>query len=326
MAAIQSYGVAFPALRLAASAYREAWGQCSARGLKRKPFCAFDEDAVTLAIAAARRALDGAGELTDIGAIFIGSTNLPYEEKPSTATLATALFAHRALRIVEIRGGRQAGLQALVAAADYVDRHPEKRALAVAADAPGADPATPYEHALGAGAAAFVVGAAEGVADLTGDAAVTVETFGGRFRRHGRADLQDLELRVDDDRRSLDALAQSLDIAPVGRVATGATVDLAERAAKRFGGAPDGLWPDLGDVGAAGAAIALAHCLDHAADKERILAIAVGGGATALSFAATGAGRGRADVVSALQGGVEVDYLSYLKHKKALGAGSRALG
>lgn len=324
MTSIRSYGVAFPTLRLPAQAYRDAWGTCSAKGLRRKTFCAFDEDAVTLAIAAARRAL-APGDAGNVGALFVGTTAWPYEEKPAASSLVTALLGSGALRTVEIRGSRQAGLQALLAAGEYVARHPDRLALAIAVDAPSAAPEVPYEHALSAGAAAFLLGPGPGLATLADDAAVTIETFGSRFRRQGETRIHDLELRVDDDARSLDALARLQPAGRFARLATGAQTDFATRAAKRFGGEPDGLWPDLGDTGAAGAAIALAHCLDLAEIGERILAVAVGGGATAATFEVTARPERPASVLDALRGGRETDYLSYLKHKRVIGAPGEVL-
>lgn len=325
MTVIASYGVAFPSLRLAADAYREAWGGCSARGLRRKAFCAFDEDAVTLGIAAARDALDRARTPAhEVAALVVGTTTWPYEEKPAAANLVTALLGGIPVRTMEIRGSRQAGLQALASASEFVAAHTGKLALAVAVDAPTASADAPYEHALGAGAAAFVVAAEGGLATIESDAAVTVETFGSRFRRHGEIHIQDLELRVDDDRKSLDSLRRVYDPGSIARVATGAAADFADRAARNFGGKPDQLWSELGDAGAASAPIALAHCLDEAKSGDRILAVAVGGGATALTVSARVNPFGPADVASRLGAGREVDYLSYLKHKKALNAGRSA--
>lgn len=318
---IQSYGVAFPSLRLGAEAYRDAWGGCSARGLRRKAFCAFDEDAVTLAIAAARRALDSAEiDLAKIGALFVGTTTWPYEEKPAAASLVTALLGRPNLRTVELRGSRQSGLQALVAAAEYVSAHPDHLALAVAADAPAASPDMPFEHALAAGAAAFVVGSSEGIAVIGADAAATIETFGSRHRRHGDPYLKDLELRVDDDRKSLDAVCSIFSPGDAQWVATGAPVELSALAAKRFGGTTDQLWPELGDMGAAGAPVALAHCLDMASLGERIVATAVGSGATALAVTITAEAVHKAGVAAGLAAGREVDYLTYLKHRRLIGS------
>lgn len=321
MISIQSYGVAFPTLRLSAQAYREAWGSCSAKGLRRKAFCAFDEDPLTLAIAAARAAMAGSeAQVADVGALFVGATTWPYEEKPAAATIVTAVLGTAAVRTVELRGSRQAGLQALLGAAEYVAAHPGRLALAVAVDAPSAPADAPYEHALAAGAAAFVVGARPGIAAIVGDAAVTAETFGSRFRRHGEAHIHDLELRVDDDAKSLKALAGVLPSGDSARLATGGSGEFAARAAKQFGGELDGLWPDLGDTGAAGACIALAHSLDMATVGERILTLAVGGGATAVTLDVTAPAARPAGVIDALRAGRDVDYLSYLKHKRVIGA------
>ena len=157
MVGIESYGTALPSLRLPAAAYVSAWGSCGARGLKRKAFCAYDEDSVTLGIEAARRALARSEGDGPIDALFFGCTTPPYDEKPSAATLATSLFESRNLRVTEISGSPQAGLQALISALEFTASNPGRCALAVAADAPSAPPDAPYEHGLGAGAAAIGV-------------------------------------------------------------------------------------------------------------------------------------------------------------------------
>ena len=196
MVGIESYGVALPRLRLPASAYVQAWGHCAAPGLKQKAFCSYDEDAVTLGIEAARRSFNSLPLDIEISAIFFGVTTPPYDEKPSAATLPTALFDNDTIRVTEITGSPQAGLQALVSAAEFCLAHKDQYALAVAADAPIGAPDSAFEHALRAAAAAFVVGW-EGAAAIYNDSAsLTRETFGSRFRRHGEAALNDLELRT----------------------------------------------------------------------------------------------------------------------------------
>ena len=86
MVGIESYGAALPTLRLPASAYVAAWGSCQARGMKQKAFCAYDEDAVTLGIEAARVALGRMGREAKIAALFFGATTPPYDEKPCEAS------------------------------------------------------------------------------------------------------------------------------------------------------------------------------------------------------------------------------------------------
>jgi hydroxymethylglutaryl-CoA synthase len=325
MVGIESYGTALPALRLPAAAYVAAWGRCSARGLQRKAFCAYDEDAVTLGIEAARRALARAGGAAGIDAIFFGCTTPPYDEKPSAATLATALFEATALRVTEISGSPQAGLQALISALEFCAANGDKRALAVAADAPSAPADAPYEHGLGAAAAAFVVGAGAGAATLAASFAVTRETFGSRFRRHGGSQMTDLELRSRDSLAALQALGRTLELPKVKRIAMGADAGLMRGAARALGFADailDDQWSRVGDAGAASATLALAAALDASRAGDTILCVAVGAGATAGAFTA-GKGLARlrrkgAKVADQIDAGREVDYVSYLKHRRVL--------
>lgn len=323
---IQAYGAALPRLRLAATEYRSAWGGCSASGLKRKAFCAYDEDPVTLAVAAARLAFARLGREPAFDALFVGATTLPYEEKPSSASIVTALTGRRDIRVTELRGSPQAGLQALVAAAEFCKANPGKTALAIAADAPSAPVDMPYEHALGAGAAAFVVGTGDGVAAIGADAACSIESFGGRFRRAGRTVLADLELRTQD---SADAIALLPNAGPFAGGADMLAAGLAPRvgasAAKRFGAkAVDEVWPQLGDAGSASAAIALADALERVEPGARVLALAVGAGAIGVELtvcgndAALARSRLGPTVADQINAGSQVDYVTYLKHRRVL--------
>lgn len=323
---VLAYAPALPSLRLPAAAYRQAWGVCQARGLKRKAFCAYDEDAVTLAIAAARNLLDQVSGEDRFDALFLGATSLPYDEKPSSASVLSALTERRDLRVVEIGGSTQAGLQAVIAAWEFCSASPGRRALAIAADAPSAPADAPYEHALGAGAAAFLVGTGDPVATFEQSFAVSRETFGRRLRRRGEATFQDLELRTDDVGPVLQDLRVSMERMPAARLlALGADAAVARRAPKALGLDEAELcapWPELGDCGAALAALALCDALDRATPGDSLLAIALGAGATALGLTvaeetAAIPRRGPALKVFAA-GGREVDYLDYLRHRRML--------
>lgn len=333
MAGIESYGVALPALRLPAAAYVEAWGSCGARGMRRKTVCAYDEDAVTLAIEASRRALRRLPGEVRIDALFFGVTTPPYDEKPSAATLATALFASDDLRVTEISGSPQAGMQALLSALEYCAANRGRRALAVAGDAPTAPADAPYEHALGAGAAAFVTGPGTDVAELAAHFAVTRETFGSRFRRHGAQALSDLELRTRDQQASLAALGRIADVAKARRIALGADAGVMRGAARALGNKNaqiDALWCEIGDAGAASAPLALAGALDAARAGETVFAAAIGAGATAASFTI---GKGLAPLrrrgeklADLIAQGRTIDYMTYLKHRRMLSSRTGGAG
>jgi hydroxymethylglutaryl-CoA synthase len=336
MAGIESYAAALPSLRLPASAYVAAWGSCSARGMKQKAFCAYDEDPVTLGIDATRAALARLGREVKISALFFGATSPPYDEKPSAATLPTALFADNLMRVTGLSGSPQAGMQALLSAIEFCAAHAGAHALAVACDAPQAPADAGYEHALGAGAAAFVIGPDGAAAEAVTDLAVTRETFGVRFRRHGQKDLSDLELRTRDREAALADLGKALKAAGTEipkRLAVGADAGLMRGTARSLG-CPDAvteaLWTEIGDAGAAAAPIALAAALDEAAAGETVLAVSVGAGATAVLFragkglaAVRGKGARVADLVAA---GRTVDYMAYLKHRRVLSSRFGGIG
>ncbi len=319
MSQIISYAAAFPSLRMNASEIKKAWRSLGAKGLNRKTVCAFDEDPITLATQAAVDALASAslnGEAID--AIFVGSTTLPYEEKPSSATLATALTARRNVRVVEIRGSCQAGLQALVAAMEYCKSNEGKRALAVATDSPMASIDRGLEHAMSAAAAAFIVGSGDPVAVLDQVAATTKESFGGRMRRHGEALTCDLELRTDDDMESIKDLANETMKADTLAIGLGlAGQNKAAKTLTGFGALKNPLWPNLGDAGAALAAVELCAILDAAQVDESVIAVAVGGGTTAIRLRVRRAGNGNR-TEAALAEGREINYMEYLKHRRIL--------
>ena len=328
MTGIESYGVALPTLRLPASAYVEAWGSCAARGLKQKAFCAYDEDPVTLGIGAARQALRRLPTTVEIGALFFGVTTPPFEEKPSAATLPTALFKNSAMRVTEITGSPQAGVHALVSTVEYCMAGKGRYGLAVAADAPSGPADSNFEHALGAAAAAFVVGPDGGVASFENSFSVTRETFGSRFRRHGDDTLSDLELRTRDNLASAKALGIKMSLSQLGDVkhlALGADAGLmrgAGKALKQPQAEIDALWSMIGDAGSASAPFALAAALDVARDGERILCAGIGSGATAaLLTAGKNLSKSRCVGLKArdlVAGGKVVDYITYLKHRRML--------
>lgn len=308
----ESWAVALPSLRLPASAYKAAWGSCSARGMTRKTVCAFDEDPVTLGAAAAVDCLTRAEEGAAFSALFVGATTLPYEEKPSSASLLQMIDDRNDLRVVELRGSPQAGLQALLSAREYAATHPGERALAVATDAPRAHPATGGDHALGAGAAAFLFGERPRAAVLESPAA-SRETFGSRFRREGSALRDDLELRVDDDGKSLALLGGRLGES-YATVALGLDERRCAKAVELFGAQSHvSGFAELGDLGAAAAPVALAQALDGAEAGDRILAVALGAGATALGVESKQAVPWQPFLPEAAAYR-EITYVEYLKH------------
>jgi 3-hydroxy-3-methylglutaryl CoA synthase len=121
MVGLQSWAATLPALRLTTKEIADAWGACAARGLLRKAVCAFGEDPVTLAVTAANACIQSAGapKQIELSAIFVGATTLPFDEKPSSSSIASYVSDSPLVRVTEIRGSPQAGLQALASAHEF---------------------------------------------------------------------------------------------------------------------------------------------------------------------------------------------------------------
>ena len=83
MAGITSYGAYIPLHRLSRTEIARAWGEGEAPG--EKAVANFDEDSLTMAVAAARDCLKGI-DPGSIEGLYFASTTAPYKEKQTAAT------------------------------------------------------------------------------------------------------------------------------------------------------------------------------------------------------------------------------------------------
>ena len=155
VAGIAAVGFYLPPYRITAEEYRRAVGRFEAPGILEKSVPGFDEDIVTMAVAAGERALDAAG-LSSLGLLAFATSGTA-----EGSTVAQALGLEDA-RAKEIGGSRDAGVQALSAALTETDARREA-SLVIVSDAPRADPSSAEEHALGSAAVAVLVTAKGGV-------------------------------------------------------------------------------------------------------------------------------------------------------------------
>ena len=112
MVGITAYGGYVPRLRLSRAAAVEANGWFN-RGLKglakgERAMCNWDEDALTMAVEAARDCL--AGERPDdLAAVSLASTTLPFEDRQNAGILTTALNLPETLSTVDVTASQRAG-------------------------------------------------------------------------------------------------------------------------------------------------------------------------------------------------------------------------
>ena len=307
---ILAVGAYAPANRVPAEAFEEAWGSFDAPGVETKAVPDADEDALTMGVQAARRALRaGDADGRSIEHLAFASTNPPLAEEDLTARLGSYLAVPTdAARRIHT-GSTRAGIDALFDAVEA-----DGTALVVVADCPEGEPDDSREHAAGAGAAAFLVG--EDAPAVVADR----ETFtdprpGTRFRQRGSDDVDGLDIGTYD---------RAAFTEPVEAAVAGVDADANPEAVALQ--APNGKLPyrsnldneaiaavetvsELGDTAAASVPLSLARAFEEGYDETLGVAWGSGGGATAFVV------EGAAPAETTLEGTNELDYPAYLRRR-----------
>ncbi len=181
MAGIEAFGYHLPRYSIRAKDYISAVGHFAARGVEEKIVPGWDEDEVTMALEALRRALDLAPPAEDPPALLISASSSA--RGPVAQTLAQAL-GWDGVEAVDVHGSSHASLEALLLALDASSAR-ETRAVVVSSDAPLGAPDDSFEHGLGAGAAALILGPNGGVVPEARVAEVTEDLLGPRVDEEG---------------------------------------------------------------------------------------------------------------------------------------------
>lgn len=163
MAGIVSYGAYIPFYRLSRAEIASAWGMRAATG--ERAVANYDEDSLTMAVAAARDCIQGI-DTAKIDGVYFASTTAPYKEKQTAATLAAVLGLPQEAITIDFSGSLRSGSNAIKAAMDAVDSGNQQSILVCAADSRLGYPAGPDEMTFGDGAAAVLIGSKELVATI----------------------------------------------------------------------------------------------------------------------------------------------------------------
>lgn len=163
MAGIVSYGVYLPSYQMSAEVLQKAWGKPAGKGTK--VISSYDEDSLTMAVAASMRCIDDFDHQS-VDALYFASTTAPYGEKMSASVVATALDLSRSAFTMDIGSSLRSGTNALKAALDAVSSGSMKNVLLVASDSRLAEPGSYLEPFLGDGAVAFLVGDEDPIAEV----------------------------------------------------------------------------------------------------------------------------------------------------------------
>jgi hydroxymethylglutaryl-CoA synthase len=162
MAGIIAYGAYIPLFRLSRAEIARAWGVAALPG--ERAVANYDEDSLTMAVAAARDCLRGI-DRASIGGLYFASTTAPYKEKQSAAIIAAVLNLPLEAVTMDFSGSLRCSSNALKAAVDAVDSGADN-ILVCAADMRLGYPMGPLELSFGDGAVALLVGKKQAVAEI----------------------------------------------------------------------------------------------------------------------------------------------------------------
>ena len=304
MVGISAWGAYVPRLRLSrkAAVSANAWIAPNLRGKARgeRAMCNWDEDALTMAVEAARDALGPGEDRSHIGALFFASSTQPFVDRLNAGIVAGALTLEPEVAAADVTGSQRAGLTALHQALSAVKAGAARTALVAAGEHRRARAASSQELDWGDGAASFVISAADSVAEYIGHGALTADFVDHVRSADAEFDYHWEERWIRDEgiiKLVPPAVKQALAAAGIGgegvthfcfpTVFSGLAAQVAKACAIPAEAVRDNLAAEMGEAGAAHALVMLAHALESAKEGDVIVAAAFGSGAEALVFRCT---------------------------------------
>ena len=191
-AGISSFGAYLARLRLQRKsiAAANAWFNPSvaALGKGERTMANWDEDAVTMAVEAARDALprtrDPLSSRGHVGALYFASTTMPFADRQNAGIVSAALSLSENIHTADVTGSQRAGVSALIAALEKVASGATASALVAAADRRATRAGAPQEFQFGDGGVAFGVSTKDVAVRYLGSNSTSVD-FVDHFRGEG---------------------------------------------------------------------------------------------------------------------------------------------
>ena len=292
MPGIAAYGAYVPKYRLGGET--QGWNSAQERAVAN-----FDEDSITMAVAAGRDCLHGQ-DRGEIDGLIFASTTPPYAEKQCAAIVATALDLGRDLFTADITGVLRAGTAGLRSALDSVVAGSARRVLVIASDHRQGAPRGEIERNSGDGAAALLVANDAVIAQWKGSHSIT-ENMLDSWRSAGDPFVRSWEDRFATE-EGLERLVgeavqgffqkQAITPADVAKVALYAPdarrhAQLARKLGFQAEQVQDPLFGRLGNTGAAFPLMLLTQALADAGPEQLIMLVSYGDGSDVLAFRTT---------------------------------------
>jgi len=149
----------------------------------------FDEDALTMAVAAGIDALNGLNR-NEIEGVYFASTSMPYKERLNAGIITAALGLNDQIRAADFSGGIKSGSTALLSALESVESRRVDNILVTASDCRLGQPASSQELIFGDAAASLVVGSKNVIAEFKGSFSTTYDFVDHYRGQNGKFDRQ----------------------------------------------------------------------------------------------------------------------------------------
>ena len=304
MIGITAYGGYVPRLRMSRQAVAQANAWYAPQFGSRKGTRAlanWDEDSITLAVAAARDCLGPTEDRRHVRALWLASNTLPFAERLNAGVVAGALTLDDGIEAVDMGGSQRAALAALAQALASV-RSGGGDALVLASDNRRTRAGSAQELEYGDAAAGVLIGRDKVLAEYLGSGTVTAD-----FVDHFRATGEDIDYHWEErwvrDEGITKLAPRAVNAALEQAGVPAAEIDhfifpttfakmglqLAKVCGIRSDAVADTLAEAVGDSGVPLGLLMLAHVLERAKPGQTLVLAQFGSGAQALVFRVTDA-------------------------------------
>ena len=178
MVGITSYGAYIPRMRLDRMAIFQAMGWFApaimmvAQG--ERSMCNWDEDSITMAVAASRDCLNGMDKQR-LDALYLASTTPPFADRQNAGIVSAALNLKDDLITADHTSSQKAATTALITAFESVKSGERKNILVTASDRRQTKTAYFYEMWFGDGAGSLLVGDRDVIAEYKGSYSISTD-------------------------------------------------------------------------------------------------------------------------------------------------------
>nr|AIF16464.1 3-hydroxy-3-methylglutaryl CoA synthase [uncultured marine thaumarchaeote KM3_74_C10] len=334
---IIGYGAYIPRYRLSSSEIARVWKGGAERPNTKKSVAYLDEDAITMAVEASRKAVLMAS-VKSLGAVLVGTESKPYAVKPSSTILAQALDQHTTLA-ADFEFACKAGTEAIQVVSGLVGSGMIDHGLAVAVDTAQSRPGDELEYTAASGAASFVIGRKEEdcILQIRGSTSYVTDT-GDFWRRSTQmypshlsrftgepAYFHHVETATKQLFKEFDLKPADFEYAVFHQPNPRFPVEVARRLGFSSAQIETGLLnPLIGNTYAASSPLGLVAVLDEAKPGDRILLVSFGSGAGSDAFDLEALGpiaekrTGVTTIKQMIAEGTNIDYSLYTKFRGKL--------